>query len=201
MDFTSLPEKFKVGSDASPFHSELSFLSPLPSWVHSVPLGEADPSRRVSQSLGQTMGTPCQVTVPRPPAYPAAVSQFLGQVLCTWGGGGGTISESVRKHFWSPFCVSPGWTLARRWTGQRGPDLLGHATTHAHLCLPFSKGQLPCALFSLHLAAPWAGSVLKAVSCDLFTAVCGPCYTLAPGGLSELCRPNGKPCPRKVLRG
>lgn len=69
---------------------------------------------------------------------------------------------------------------ARRWTGQRGPDLLGHVTTHAHLCLPFSKGQLPCALFSLHLAAPWAGSVLKAVSCHLFTAVCGPCYTLAP---------------------
>lgn len=115
MDFTSLPEKFKVGSDASPFHSELSFLSPLPSGVHGVPLGEADPSRKVSQSLGQTMGTPCQVTVPRPlpilQQRPISWAWHTGQALCTWGREGGTISESVSKHFWSPFCVSPGWTL------------------------------------------------------------------------------------------
>lgn len=59
MDFTSLPEKFKVGSDASPSHSELSFPSSPPSWVWGVPRGEADPSRTVSPSLEQAMGAPC----------------------------------------------------------------------------------------------------------------------------------------------
>lgn len=109
MDFTSLPEKFKVGSDASPSHSELSFPSSPPSRVWGGPRG----------------GRPFEDRVPEPAAgegHASQVAPWSAASLCTscsrdplphaWAGaehagqgGGGSVRESVSKHFWSASCV------------------------------------------------------------------------------------------------
>lgn len=115
MDFTSLPEKFKVGSDASPSHSELSFPSSPPSRVWGGPQGEAGPSRTVSPSLQQAKGTPRGWLrgVPHPSARPAAETRCLtpGRAPSTRGREAEGLSESQSANTSGAPPVSAGWTL------------------------------------------------------------------------------------------
>lgn len=115
MDFTSLPEKFKVGSDASPSHSELSFPSSPPSRVWGGPQGEAGPSRTVSPSLQQAKGTPRGWLrgVPHPSARPAAETRCLtpGRAPSTRGREAEGPSESQSANTSGAPPVSASWTL------------------------------------------------------------------------------------------
>lgn len=125
MDFTSLPEKFKVGSDASPSHSELSFPSSPPSRVWGGPQGEAGPSRTVSPSLQQAKGTPRGWLrgVPHPSARPAAETRCLtpGRAPSTRGREAEGPSESQSANTSGAPPVSAGWTLGTlKGGGQHG---------------------------------------------------------------------------------
>lgn len=119
MDLTSLPGKFKVGSDASPLHCELRFPSPLPSRVQGVPSGERRRERVPGGGGGHALpGGPrygAELTLPsgQQSSVPMCKVHLGRRHLCGEGRawGGGSVRESVSKHIWGSFCVSPGWGL------------------------------------------------------------------------------------------
>lgn len=136
---------------------------------HTAPIQPAAGSRSLKHGASGQRDAPC-------------VGQGRG-----WGG---SISESISKHFWSLFYVSPGQTLGLKVDREVWSDRAGHpvsGTTCAGPCLSASTGQLPGLCFSSCwrlLGLDW--TCLKGrLHSLLCTDVCGPA-TLGPERLQQL---------------
>lgn len=201
-----MPEKFKVGSDASPLHCELSFPSPPPSQGRVSLWGVQNLQGGGSQG---SASSPCleasgKCCVPRtscsgapcPHGWCTRRRPRVCRARKQWRA---SISESVNKHFWSPFCVSPGWMDSGREDGQASVALtlrdIGTSLTGP--CRPPSTGE------GLGSVLPTAGGSLdwtcrKGRLCvHLHTEVSGPHCTLVSAGTVT---PRGRCFPRKTLR-